>query len=167
MKRSTIYLSILVSLVTILLMGCQPLQPLTPDAEAANDESAEAEFLETVMAAEEAFQSEDAALAASFYKEDALSMPPGYPPSHGRETIQSDLAFFFDSYDMERDFTLADYQIDGDTATRMGTWTQTLTPTDGSDPIVETGRCIFGFEKEDGDWKIAWEIWNTYEPSDS
>ena len=55
-----------------------------------------------------------------------------------------------------------DYTIAGETATRTGEWTQTLTPTDGSEPIVETGRCVLGFKKVDGEWKVAWEIWNTY-----
>jgi ketosteroid isomerase-like protein len=166
MRIQLVQLSLALGLVAALLIGCQPIQPITLEAtndEVANDEETEAEFLDAVMAIEAAYQSEDAVHAASFYTEDALSMPPGYPPSHGREAIQSDLKFFYGSFDLERDFELADYKIVGDTATRTATWTQTLTPTDGSDPIVETGRCVLGFEKVDDEWKVAWEIWNTFE----
>ena len=161
MKVHLIRITLAVGLVAALLIGCQPIQPITPDA--ASAEEAEAEFVDAVMAVEAAYQSEDAEHAASFYTEDALSMPPGYPPSQGRAAIQNDLQFFYDSFDLERDFQLVNYQVDGNTATRTATWTQTLTPTDGSDPIIETGRCVLGFEKVDGEWKVAWEIWNTYE----
>ena len=154
-------IALVLGLVATLLIGCQPLQPISRDAPL--DDAAEAEFLDAVMAAETAFQSEDPVQAASYYTEDAVSMPPGFPPSHGKETIQADLAYYFDSFDMEREFNLVSYTIDGNTATRTGAWTQTLTPTDGSDPFVETGQCVFGWEKVDGEWKIAWEIWNTYD----
>ena len=155
----------LLVLIALLLIGCQPLQPIPADAAAPSMEemaAAEQAFVDTVMAAETALQSEDAALAASYYAEDAVSMPPGYPPSFGREAIQGDLEFYFDSFDIERDFSLMNYEINGDNATRMAEWTQTLVPTDGNEPIVEQGQCILGFEKIDGEWKIAWEIWNTH-----
>ena len=125
-------------------------------------ETVENEFLEAIMVAEAALQSEDPVDAASHYTDDAVSMPPGFPPSHGKEAIQGDLEFYFDSFDIERNFNLVNYEITGDTATRTAEWTQTLTPTDGSEPFVETGQCVLGFEKVDGEWKIAWEIWNTH-----
>jgi ketosteroid isomerase-like protein len=53
----------------------------------------------------------------------------------------------------------------GDYATRTGEWTQVLTPTDGGEPITEVGRCVVAFKKVAGEWKVAWEIWNTFEPS--
>ena len=100
-------IALVLGLVATLLIGCQPLQPISQDAPL--DESAEAEFLDAVMAAETALQSEDPVQAASYYTDDAVSMPPGFPPSHGKETIQGDLEFYFDSFDIERDFKLVDY----------------------------------------------------------
>jgi len=99
-----------------------------------------------------------------YYAEDAVSMPPGFPVSVGKETIDADLRYFFDEFTMERDFTLVGFNVTGDAATRTGEWTQTLTPNAGGEPIVETGRCVLGFKQVDGEWKVAWEIWNTYEP---
>ena len=150
-------------LIFLLLTGCQPIQPITAEAIAAANEAAEAEFLDAVMAAEESFQSEDAARAAQHYALDAVSMPPGFPASVGRESIEADLQSYFDAFDIEREFNLIDYEVSGDTGTRTAEWTQTLTPTDGGEPFVETGRCVLGYEKVDGEWKVAWEIWNTYE----
>ena len=91
-------------------------------------------------------------------------MPPGYPKSVGKEAIEADLRFFFDEFTMEREFELINVEVTGNTATRLGEWSQTLTPKDGGDPIVEVGRCILGFEKIDDEWKVMWEIWNTFEP---
>lgn len=37
-----------------------------------------------------------------------------------------------------------------------------LNPTDGSASITEIGRCVLGWQKINGEWKVVWEIWNTY-----
>jgi ketosteroid isomerase-like protein len=118
-------------------------------------------FVETALAYEEAFQAEDVDRVIEFYAPDAVSFPPGYPTSVGRETIEADLQWFFDTFELERDFELAEYEVVGNYATRLGEWTQTLTPAEG-DPIVETGRCMLGWRKINGEWKVVWEIWNTY-----
>ena len=153
MNSQLVRITLALALVAIILTGCQPLQPVTADAVSA--EAVENEFLEAIMAAEAALQSEDPVDAASYYTDDAVSMPPGFSPSHGKEAIQGDLEFYFDNFDIERDFNLVNYEIAGDTATRTAEWTQTLTPTDGSEPFVETGQCVLGFEKVDDEWKIA------------
>jgi ketosteroid isomerase-like protein len=115
------------------------------------------------MAVEDAYQSEDVDRMIEYYADDALSMPPGFPMSVGKEAIEADLRFFFDEFTMEREFTLVNVEVSGNYATRLGEWTQTLTPKAGGDPIVETGRCVLGFKLIDGEWKVTWEIWNTYE----
>jgi len=124
----------------------------------------DARFREAVMAVETTFQSGDVDRMIEYYAEDAVSMPPGFPASVGKEAIDADLRYFFDEFTLERDFTLVGFNVTGDTATRTGVWTQTLTPKAGGEPIVETGRCVLGFKQVDGEWKVAWEIWNTYEP---
>jgi ketosteroid isomerase-like protein len=80
----------------------------------------------------------------------------------GRDAIEADLRFFFDEFELEREFGLSDYEVVGDYATRLGEWTQTLTPAGGGEDIVETGRCMLGWSNTDGEWKVVWEIWNTF-----
>lgn len=154
-------------MIALLLVACQPIvaQPegVAPDQVAAQ-QMAEDQFREIVMEAEYAYQSGDVDRIIAYYAEDAVSMPPGFPVSAGREAIEADLRFFFDEFTMDREFTLTDIEVSGDTASRTGEWTQTLAPKAGGDPIVEVGRCVIGFKKVDNEWKIAWEIWNTYEP---
>lgn len=154
------FATIITLLVTLILSACIVADiPISP-TDATQDE----QFRETVMALEAAFQSGDVDQTIEFYAEDAVSMPPGFPASVGKEAIDADLRYFFGEYDLDRDFTLVDFEVTGETATRTGEWTQTLTPRGEGDPVVEVGRCIFGFKRVDNEWKIAWEIWNTYEP---
>jgi ketosteroid isomerase-like protein len=137
----------------------------TPEETAAQQAVAEEQFREAVMEVENAFQSGDVDRIIEYYAEDAISMPPGFPTSIGREAIEADLRFFFDEFTMDREFTLVDVDMRGDYATRRGEWTQILTPKASGEPIVEVGRCVLGFKKVNDEWKVAWEIWNTYEPA--
>ena len=171
MNRSNRFIIISVIVLVVLLVGaCQPIvvQPgnVAPEQEAAAQQGVEEEqFVEAAMANEDAFQSGDVDQIIEFYAEDAVSMPPGFPISSGKEAIEADLRFFFEEFSLDREFTLVDYEVTGEYATRTGEWTQTLTPKAGGDPIVETGRCVLGFKKVDDEWKVAWEIWNTEEPA--
>lgn len=156
MLRSRHVLAITVVLV-VLILGAYQLS----NAPALGEDSGE-KFVDTVWAYEEAFQAGEVDRVIEFYAPDAVSLPPGYPPSVGREAIEADLTGFFSEFDLEREFDLVDYEVAGDNATRLGEWTQTLTPKAGGDPIVETGRCVLGWRKINGEWKVVWEIWNTY-----
>jgi ketosteroid isomerase-like protein len=239
---------VLAILVVAALMGvgaCQTADAPVPEAESRQ------EFVETALAFEEAFQAGDVEQIIEFYAPDAVSLPPGYPPSVGREAIETDLRYLFDEFALDRSFELVDYQVEGDYATRLGEWTQTLkpegreapaietgnpasmlgavgkvtswagwtrmptpgavgkvtswagwthmptpgalgkvtswagwthmptagalgkvtswagwtrmpTPQPDDDYIVETGRCMLGWSNINGEWKVVWEIWNTF-----
>jgi ketosteroid isomerase-like protein len=150
-------------LVSALLLACQPIQPQS--AGQASALSAEEQFIQVAMELEEAYQQKDLARVVSFYADDAISQPPGLPNDMGKEAIKVAYQALFDGYNIKRDFHLANVDISGDFATRTGEWTQVLTPIDGGEPITEVGRCVLGFKKVDGEWKVAWEIWNTFAPS--
>ncbi|MCZ6702420.1 MAG: hypothetical protein O6940_05190 [Ignavibacteria bacterium] len=41
----------------------------------------------------------------------------------------------------------------------------TITPVDGGESIMETGKCIHVYKRQaDGTWKIAQDIWNMDNP---
>ncbi len=147
-------------LVAAVLIACQPIRPVS-DVQ-ADVQSEEEAFLEVAMGLEEAYQRADLDGVVEYYAEDALSYAPGYPTDVGQEAIRTAYQGFFDAYDMDREFTLSGIEMQGDFAIRHGEWTQVLTPKDGGEPITETGRCAVAFQKVDGEWKVAWEIWNTY-----
>lgn len=83
-------------------------QPASEPVEEANapEGMQEEEFVDAVMATEAAFQSGDVDRIIEFYAEDAISMPPGFPVSAGKDAIEADLRFFFDEYALDREFTL-------------------------------------------------------------
>ena len=123
----------------------------------------EAQFTEVVFAVEEAMQTGDVDRLMEFYADDAVTILPGVPPLEGKDAVQADWEYFFDTFTLDRDSELVYVDVSGDSAVRRMEWTNTLTPKDGSDPIVDTGNCVVGFKKVDDEWKIAWEIASTYE----
>jgi ketosteroid isomerase-like protein len=156
-KRHVLAITVTVVLV-VLILGAYQLSNAPALAGSGK------KLVDTVWAHEEAFQAGDVDRVIEFYAPDAVSLPPGFPPSVGREAIEMDLSWLFDTYSLEREFVLVDYEVVGKYATRLGEWTQTLIPKNpgGGDPIVETGRCVLGWKKIKGEWKVVWEIWNTY-----
>ena len=161
----------IVALVALILSACQPIvaQPkgtaLVQDA-AAQKAADQQEFLQFVMDVEQNGQSGDVDRIMEDYADDVLSLLPGRP-AMDNAALRADWQAFFDTYTLERTFKLEQYTVAGDYGTRIGSWTNVLTPKAGGDPIVEVGRCVLGFKKVDGAWKIAWEIANTYEPEAS
>jgi len=134
-----------------------------PEVVEASSAEEEAEIAELVWAFEDAYEAGDLDAVMGFYADDVVSLPPGFPKTVGKADVEAGFKELFDAFTIERDFDLVSVDVSGNTATRLGEWTQTLTPKDGGEPIVETGRCILGFEKSDTDeWEVTWEIWNTY-----
>jgi uncharacterized protein (TIGR02246 family) len=123
----------------------------------------EAQFTEVVFAVEEAVQAGDVDRIMEFYADDVVTILPGVPPLVGKDAVRADWDYFFDTYTLDRDAELVYVDVSGDTAVRRMAWTNTLTPKDGGDPIVDTGNCVVGFKKVNDEWKIAWEIASTYE----
>lgn len=160
MNRTLLRTVFLLMGILLLTTACQPISPEL--AKAASTE--EQQFLKAAMGLEEAYQENDLERTINFYADDAISQPPGYRTDVGKDAIRASYQAYFDAYEMKRDFKLAGIKIEGNSATRFGEWTQVSTPKAGGETVTETGRCIVGFEKINGEWKVTWEIWNTYEP---
>ncbi len=170
LNNSDKLVAMLAMLAIVVLSGCSTTapeqaaaQPLAVSEEVVTQAELEKQIEEAVWIYEDALQSGDVERVMALYADDVVSLPPGFPKTEGKADLEASLQEFFDAFAIERDFELVNIQVAGDTATRFGEWTQTLTPKDGGDPIVETGRCVFGYEKVGYEWKVAWEIWNTYE----
>ena len=146
-------------LIGALLMACQPIRPEMAKTGAASEEQ---EFTKAALGLEEAYQQEDLERTIAFYADNAVSQPPGYRADVGKAAIKASYQTLYETYNLKRDFKLAGVKIAGNTATRFGEWTHVLTPKAGGDPVTEVGRCVVGFEKINGEWKVVWEIWNTY-----
>jgi uncharacterized protein (TIGR02246 family) len=124
----------------------------------------EAEFIATVYAFEDAIKANDADRVSDFYADDAVVLLPGFAPLEGKEALQADWEYVFDTYQVDREAELVYVNVDGDSAVRRMEWTNTLTPKDGGEVIVDTGNCILGFKKVGDEWKVVWDISATYDP---
>jgi len=147
-------------LMSALLVACQPIRAEAAKPQNANT-SAEGQFKQVVLAKEAAYYANDLDHYLSFFAEDTISMPPGALPTEGKAALTADMRGFFDQYKVSGHIKLMSIEMHGDYATRTLQAWDTLTPKAGGDPIINTGSCVAGWKKINGEWKIVWEIWNT------
>jgi uncharacterized protein (TIGR02246 family) len=106
----------------------------------------------------QAFNAGDAAAVAALYTDDAVILPPGGEMMKGKSAIQ---AFWKGAAEQLGDgkLTTVDVKPLGSEAAReIGTFSFR---TKGSQPQEITGKYVVVWEKVEGDWKLATDIWNT------
>ena len=149
MKHNDLFklVAVLALLAMIVLTGCVVVTPAAVTAgepavtkDVVTEAELEAQIEEAVWVYEEAYQAGDMERVMALYTDDVVSLPPGFPKTEGKADLEAGFQEFFDAFTIERDFELVDVDVFGDTATRLGEWTQTLTPKDGGEPFVETGN---------------------------
>lgn len=150
----------LLKIVLVLLMALT-LGALGMLSVASGNAAREDQIRAAVAAWEDAYADADVERLMDLYADDVVSMPPGYPTFPDKAALREDFEWLFNTFDIERDFNLADIKMSGNLATRRGTWTQKLTPKDGGEAITEAGKCVMVYEKYRNEWKIVWEIWST------
>ena len=100
----------------------------------------------------------DGAAIAALYTQDATVMPPASEPVQGREAIQ---AFWQAAIDATpgstEDLETVHVQVLGDTAIEVGTYTNA--GPDGEH--LDHGKFVAVWQKVDGEWKIARDIFNS------
>jgi len=104
-----------------------------------------------------AYNAKDAAKVASLYAEDAVVMPPNEPAVRGRSAIEARL-----KREMQGNVTIkltpTESAIAGDRAHEAGT----VTVTAGGETMTE--KYLVVLMRVGGDWKIAYDIWNSDAP---
>ena len=151
------YIGLLILVALIVATGQPIVAQGTPVDEVAPEEEA---LIAAVWAYEEALEAGDIERLLTFFADEAYALPPDEDVVMGKTDIAEYMASFFDDKALEREFTLVDYTISGDYATRLGSWTNMLSDPNGGAPALEVGRCMFGYEYDGTDWKIIWQIWN-------
>jgi ketosteroid isomerase-like protein len=109
----------------------------------------------------------DVGALMELYSDSAVSMPYDRPALVGRAAIAEDMRKFFQDYRATHKTEILGLEIVNDWAIERGHYTLTSGPRDVgglplSDPPVnaEVGKHIVVRHRENGDWKIHWEIWN-------
>jgi len=108
-----------------------------------------------------AYNSNDAKTATGLYDEDAILMPPGAPPAHGRAAIEKFLAAdMAESARAGVTFHLGakpDGGVNGD----LGWVSGTYTVTDKSGKVVDAGKYLSVSKNEGGKWLYVRDTWNS------
>jgi len=107
-----------------------------------------------------AFAKGDAAALAALYTRTAEVFPPGGDVAKGKEAIQKMFQGAIDAG--VKDLTLSTVEVEqhGDTAHEVGFWT--MKGPDGA--VVDHGKYVVVWKKEQGRWKLHRDIWNSSTP---
>ena len=105
-----------------------------------------------------AFKNLDAAGAASFYAEDAVSRPPNAEAMSGRAAIEKGYGEFFKTLGKVVDFTASakDVDIYADHVVEFGEYSMSFQPAGAKEAVKDHGGYINYWKKQsDGSWKIS------------
>jgi uncharacterized protein (TIGR02246 family) len=109
----------------------------------------------------EDFASRDAGKLASYYEEDAVLMPPGAPPSVGRESIRATLKQMLADPGLTLKFAAAQIDVaqSGELGYTRGAYVMTLTDPVTKNAIQDHGSYVTTYRKDpDGSWRVAADI---------
>lgn len=128
-----------------------------PSASSANDAAVHAAIDSADQKFSAAFKAGDATAAASFYEDNATSMPPNMEPETGRAAIEKGYADMFKQVGKVDDFSakLKDLDVYPDHVVEIGSYEFSFTPTGAKEPMKDHGSYVNYWRKQaDGSWKI-------------
>jgi len=107
----------------------------------------------------------DLDLWMSLYTDDIIKMLPDEPAVFGKEDLRTSMKPLFDNFTIEMAIYNEEVQVAGDWAFSRGTFTATLTPKAGGEPLYMDGKYLDILERQaDGSWKIARDCFNSNVP---
>lgn len=154
--RAAFVRSFVVVALAIAVVGCAP--PPPPDTSAADTAAVNA-VRDAWIAA---YNAGDADAAVGLYAEDAVDMPVGQPNATGRAAIREIIAAQFAAGKATASLASDEMQLMGDWAYDRGTYSVSIVPTAGGDPINVSGRYLVILRRQaDGSWKLVRSIDNS------
>ena len=114
-----------------------------------------------------AFNKGDAATAASFYTDDAVSRPPNQEPESGKAAIEQGFGGMFKSVGKVTDFKIDQKDLDvfADRAVETGSYSFSFTPAGAKAAMKDHGSYLNYWKKQpDGSWKIYRDVIVSSEP---
>ena len=97
----------------------------------------------------------------SLWTENGILMPPN-GPAIGKDQIRVRMKGYFDKFTFDMDGTEAEVEVAGGWAFTRGTYTTTLTPKEGGQPVFIDGKYIGILERQsDGSWMMHRTIFNS------
>ena len=126
--------------------------------------------IEAIHAVREATTQAENTGDANFFGEactgDVVVMPPGMPAVLGRDATVEFMREFFREVDFHIEYVSEEIQLHGDLAFDRGTYSHTLTPKAGGEPMLETGKFLWLYSRDSNEsWKMARVMWNANGPA--
>lgn len=106
-----------------------------------------------------AFNAQDAAKVAAFYADDAVLMPPNQPMVKGRANIEAEWKRMFGQGVTSLQLRPMESLTTGDQAFEAGTSSVTM-----KGAGTDQGKYVVVYKRVGGDWKIAYDIFNSDQP---
>ena len=129
---------------------------------ASSTDAGAADAVRAVSAAwDEAHNAANLEALIQLYSESAVSMPYSRPALEGLPAIEADFREFFAGYNARHETTIVSLEVVSNWAIERGTYKLTAAGKQGGPATSELGKHVVIRKKEDGAWKIQWEIWNT------
>ena len=98
-----------------------------------------------------------------FYRDDSIEMPPGQPPIEGMRAIHGMYTTMFGGPMKVTAHTQNHLEsvVVGDVAYDVGTYTRTFRVPGAPAPIDDQGKFVAILKRTEGDWKVAYLIYNS------
>jgi uncharacterized protein (TIGR02246 family) len=135
------------------------------DVEKADVEADIAAINELLNQYAPAMNTGDLELYLSLHTDDIVKMPPDAPATFGKEELRASVKPLFDNFTLEMTIYPEETQVDGDLGYSWSTYTFSLTPKAGGEPILDYGKALVIYKRQaDGSWKISHDCWNSNVP---
>ncbi len=107
----------------------------------------------------------DLELYMSLCADDIVKMGPDAPATFGKEELRANEEPLFDNFTLEMVLYPEETQVDGDMGFTRGTFTLSITPKAGGEPIYMDGKALTICKRQgDGSWKISRDCYNSNVP---
>ncbi len=107
----------------------------------------------------------DLDLYMSLHTDDIVKMGPDAPANIGQEQLRASTKPLFDNFTCEIAIYTKEVQVAGDRAFSWCTYTFSMTPKEGSEPIFVDGKALSIYKRQaDGSWKISHDCFNSNVP---
>lgn len=109
-----------------------------------------------------AVRAKDVSTLTTMVTEDAVFLPPGFPPIRGKQAVERMYTGFFPQFSsVEQTAVVEELEVAGDWAFAWGSEHMILVPQTGGSPIHLQGKGMSILKRQsDGSWKIARGITN-------
>jgi uncharacterized protein (TIGR02246 family) len=107
----------------------------------------------------------DFELWLSLHADDIVKMAPDAPATYGKEELRASTKPLFDNFTIEMAYYCEEIQVDGNLGFARGTFTATMTPKAGGEPLYMDAKTLGVYKRQaDGSWKLARNCYNSNVP---